>query len=137
MPVMPPAPEEETEEEAEQRRAEHEQRRKEYEAEQERRAEERRQEMERQEQEYEAEQARREELRQAREATYNRILENAPASFNAAQLRVLLRAIVNLDPYTFADDLAEEISAEKSMSPTTAAPKRYCCRPSTAPEMTS
>ena len=73
--------------------------------------------MERQEQEYEAEQARREELRQAREATYNRILENAPASFSAAQLRVLLRAIVNLDPYTFADDLAEEISAEEEHEP--------------------
>ena len=116
-PEMPPAPEHETDEEAEQRRAEHEQRRKEYEAEQERRAEERRQEMERQEQEYEAEQARREELRQAREATYNRILENAPATLSAAQLRVLLRAIVNLDPYTFADDLAEEISAEQENEP--------------------
>ena len=112
-PVMPPAPEAETDEEAEQRRAEHEQRRKEYEAEQERKAEERRLEMERQEQEYEAEQARRHEQRQAREATYNRILENAPASFSTAQLRVLLRAIVNLDPYTFADDLAEEMAEEK------------------------
>jgi ParB family chromosome partitioning protein len=117
VPVIPPAPEEETEEAAEQRRAEHEQRRKEYEAEQERRAEERRQEMERQEQEYEAEQAHREELRQAREATYNRILENAPASFTASQLRLLLRAIVNLDPYTLADDLAEEISAEQEQEP--------------------
>ena len=28
------------------------------------------------------------------------------------QLRVLLRAIVNLDPYTFADDLAEDITAD-------------------------
>ena len=30
----------------------------------------------------------------------------------AAQLRVLLRAIVNLDPYTFADDLAEDTADE-------------------------
>ena len=112
-PAMPPTLEAETDEEAEQRRAEHEQRRKEYEAPQERKAEERRQEMERQEQEYEAEQARRHEQRQAREATYNRILENAPASFSTAQLRVLLRAIVNLDPYTFVDDLAEEMAEEK------------------------
>ena len=111
-PTMPSAPKAETDEEAKQRRAEHEQRRSEYEAEQERRAEERRLEQEREAQEYEAEQARRHELRQAREATYNRILENAPATFSAAQLRVLLRAIVNLDPYTFADDLAEDISAE-------------------------
>ena len=116
-PVMAPAPEEGTEEEAEQRRAEPEQRRKEPEAEQERRAEERRREIERQEQEYEAEQARREELRQGREATYNRIFENAPATLSAAQLRVLLRAIVNLDPYAFADDLAEEISAEQENEP--------------------
>ena len=33
-------------------------------------------------------------------------------TFTAAQLRVLLRAIVNLDPYTFADDLAEDIADE-------------------------
>ena len=113
-PEMPPAPEVETDEEAEQRRAEHELRRKDYEAEQERKAGERRQEMERQQQEYEAEQARRHEQRQAREAAYNRILENAPAAtLSAAQLRVLLRAIVNLDPYTFADDLAEEMAEVK------------------------
>ena len=108
-PVIPPSTEPETEEEAEQRRAEHE-RQEEYEAEQERKAEAWRQEQERREQEYEAEQARRHELRQAREATYNRILENAPAAFSQAQLRVWLRAIINLDPYTFADDLAEEIA---------------------------
>ena len=89
-PVMTPAPEVETDEEAEQRRADHEQRRKEY----------------------EAEQVRKQELRQAREATYHRILANAPATVTAAQLRVVLRALVNLDPFTFADDLAEEITAE-------------------------
>ena len=111
-PVMPPAPPTETEEEAEARRHQHEQQRKEYEAEQERRAEEHRQQQERQEQEYEAEQARREEQRTARAATFERILENAPETVNAAQLRVLLRAIVNLDPYTFADDLAEDIADE-------------------------
>jgi ParB family chromosome partitioning protein len=32
--------------------------------------------------------------------------------FIAPQLRVILRALVNLDPYTFADDLAEDMSDE-------------------------
>ncbi len=111
-PVMPPAQPTETEEEAEARRQQHEQQRKEYQEEQERRAEQHRQQQERQEQEYEAEQARREEERKARTATFEHILENAPETLDAAQLRVLLRAIVNLDPYTFADDLAEEIADE-------------------------
>lgn len=35
-----------------------------------------------------------------------------PATFTSTQLRVLLRAFVNLDPYTFADDLAEGIAAD-------------------------
>jgi ParB family chromosome partitioning protein len=115
-PVTPPAPPAETEEEAEARRQQHEQQRKEYEAQQERRAEEFREQQEREEQEYEAEQARREEQRKARAATFERILENAPENLNAAQLRVLLRAIVNLDPYTFADDLAEDIADENDRS---------------------
>ena len=111
-PTMPPAPEAETDEEAEERKQQHEQEQKEYEAEQERRAEAFREQREREEQEYEAEQASREEQRKARSATFERILENAPESFTVTQLRVLLRAIVNLDPYTFADDLAEDIAAD-------------------------
>jgi len=107
-----PAPEQETEEEAEERKQQYEQQQRQYADMQERRAEERRQEEERREQEYEAEQARREELRQARKATFERILANAPETFSAAQLRTLLRALVNLDPYTFADDIAEEIASE-------------------------
>ena len=109
-PVMPPGAPAETEEEAEARRQQHEQQRKEYKAEQERRAEERRQQQEREEELYEAEQVKRDEQRKARAATFERILENAPETLNAAQLRVLLRAIVDLDPYTFADDLAEDIA---------------------------
>ena len=108
---MPPTPEAETDEQTEERKQQHEQEREEYEAEQERRADAFREQREREEQEYEAEQARREEQRKARAATFERILENAPESFTAVQLRVLLRAIVNLDPYTFADDLAEDIAA--------------------------
>ena len=109
-PVMQPEAPAETEEEAEARRQQHEQQRKQYEAEQERRAEERRQQQEREEEEYQAEQERRDEQRKVRVATFERILENAPETLNATQLRVLLRAIVNLDPYTFADDLAEDIA---------------------------
>jgi len=109
---MQPAPEQETDEEAEERKQQYEQQQSEYREMQERRAEERRQEEEQREQEYEAEQARREELRQTRQATFERILANAPANFSAAQLRMLLRAFVNLDPYTFADDVAEEIAGE-------------------------
>ena len=36
----------------------------------------------------------------------------APVNLTANQLRVVLRAIANLDPYTFADDLAEDIADE-------------------------
>ena len=111
-PVMPPVTEEETEEEAAQRKAEHEQRRREYEGEQERKAEEQRLEEEREQQEYEAEQARREEVRKQREATFERLVLNAPKSFTAVQLRVLLRALVNVDPYTFTEDVAEDLPEE-------------------------
>jgi len=111
-PTMAPAPEQETEEEAEEKKQQYQQQQREYGEIQERRAEERRQEEERREQEYEAEQARREELRQTRRATFEPILANAPAAFSAAQLRMLVRALVNLDPYTFADDVAEEIAGE-------------------------
>ena len=115
-PVMPLPAQAETEAEAEQRKQQFQQQRKEFEAEEERKAEERKQqreqEFQRQQEEYEAEQARRDESRKARAATFKRILENAPATLSAAQLRVLLRALVNLDPYTFADDLAEDIAAD-------------------------
>jgi ParB family chromosome partitioning protein len=105
-PVMSPAPEAETEEEAEVREAEYEERRKEYEAEQKRKEEERKQEFERQQKEYEAEQSRREKQRKARLATFDRILASAPPVFSAVQLRVFLAALVNLDPYDFAEDVA-------------------------------
>jgi ParB family chromosome partitioning protein len=111
-PVMPPRPEAETEEQAEERTQQHEQQRREHDAEQERRAQQFQQETEQREQEYEAEQARKEEQRKSRAATFERILENAPSSFTPPQLRVLLRALVNLDPYTFADNLAEEVAGE-------------------------
>jgi ParB family chromosome partitioning protein len=103
-PAMPPAPEQETEEEAAQRNAEHEQRLADYKAEQERKEEERKAEFERQQKEYEAEQARRDKQRKARTAAFERILENAPATLNASQLRVFLRLLVQIDPYSYLDD---------------------------------
>ena len=104
-PTMPPAPEEETEKEAAQRKAEHEQRMAEYEAEQQRREEERKAEYERQQKEYEAEQARREKLRKPRAATFERIIDHAPASFSPAQMRFFLRLVIQLD-YSFLEDVA-------------------------------
>ena len=105
-PIMAPAAAQETEEEAAQREAEHEERMAEYRAEQERKEEERKAELERQQKEYEVEQARRTETRNARQAAFERILSNVPATFTASQLRVFLRALVNLDPYDFAEDVA-------------------------------
>ena len=107
IPTMAPAPEIETEEEAAEREAAFERQRAVYEEERQRREEERKEQFEREQAEIETEQNRRAEIIKGREATFERILENAPATLNAAQLRVLLRALVNLDPYTFADNLAE------------------------------
>jgi ParB family chromosome partitioning protein len=104
-PAMAPAPEAETEEEAAEREAEHEQRMAEYKAEQERKEEERKAEFERRQKEYEAEQARREKLSKARIATFERIIEEVPASFNAAQMRVFLRLLIHLD-YSFLEEVA-------------------------------
>ncbi len=104
-PTMAPAHEAETEEQAAQREAEHEQRMAEYQAEQERREEERKAEFDRQQKEYEAEQARRDKQRKARVATFERIIEEAPASFSPAQLRVFLRLLIHLD-YSFLEEVA-------------------------------
>ncbi len=111
--VIEPEHEEEAEEgtEAEEPGSETQQR-KEYEQEQERKAEARRQELARRQQEYEAEQARREQLRKARAAQFDRILAHAPATFNAAQFRVFLRALIQLDPYTLIDDLADHFAGD-------------------------
>ena len=111
-PTMAPAPEVETEEEAEERQRNYEQQRKEYQEEQERRAEARRQEEERQQQENEAERERRVKLQKARLARFERILDTAPAMFSSDQLRAFLRLLVNLDPYTFTDDVAEHFAIE-------------------------
>jgi ParB family chromosome partitioning protein len=119
-PTMAPAPEAETEEEAAERQAEYEQRRAEHEEEQQRREEERKQQFEREQAEHEAEQVRRDEMRKSREATFERIVANAPNAFSPGQLRVLLRAIVNLDPYTFADDLADDLAGDNENEQRTA-----------------
>jgi ParB family chromosome partitioning protein len=119
-PTMAPAPAVETEEEAAERHSEFEQRRAEHVEEQQRREENRKEQFEREQAEHEAEQTRRDQLRKCREATFERIIANAPSAFTPAQLRVLLRAIVNLDPYTFADDLADDLAGENEKEQRTA-----------------
>ena len=81
----------------------------EYEAEQ-KRKEERKAEWDRQQKEYEAEQARREKQRKARDATFERVIEQAPATFSPAQLRVFLRLVVHLD-YSFLEDVAAHFAS--------------------------
>jgi ParB family transcriptional regulator, chromosome partitioning protein len=56
--------------------------------------------------EHEKEQARRTRLLKRRADSFNRILDNAPATFTAPQLRVLLRALIHMDPNQFTDDVA-------------------------------
>jgi ParB family chromosome partitioning protein len=109
VPTMAPPPAVETEEEAAQREAEHQQRMAEYEGEQERREEERKAEFERQQKEYEAEQARRDKQRKARVATFERIIEQAPVSFSPAQMRVFLRLLIHLD-YSFLEEVANHFA---------------------------
>ena len=109
VPTMAPAPDIETEEEAAQREAEHEQRMAEYKAEQERKEEERKADFERQQEEYEAGQARRDKQRKARVATFERIIEQAPASFDPAQMRVFLRLLIHLD-YSFLEEVANHFA---------------------------
>jgi ParB family chromosome partitioning protein len=109
--VTEPAREDQSED-AEEADHEDQQRNREYEQEQERKTEARRQEPARRQQEYEAEQARRDEERKARAAQFDRILAHAPATFTAAQLRVFLRALIYLDPYTLIDDLAAHFAVD-------------------------
>lgn len=114
VPTMAPAPEAETGAEAAKRQADFEQRRAEYEEERQRREEERKQQFEQEQAEHEVDRNRRAETLKAREATFNRILGSAPQLFTAAQLRVFLRALVNLDPYTFTDDVAEHFAGDEN-----------------------
>ena len=55
---------------------------------------------------HEKEQARRKRLMKQRAETLDHILDSAPATFTAPQLRVLIRALIHIDSYHFADDVA-------------------------------
>ena len=112
-PAIKPPIGEESEEEAAERKAEYKQQQAEYRADQERRRLEREAEDERQEKEAEARRERRDELQKKRTATFERIVKNAPLAFNADQLRMLLRALVNLNPYSLANDLAIELDDDE------------------------
>jgi ParB family chromosome partitioning protein len=113
-PVMLDATAQETEEEAAQRKAEHEQRLAEYQSEQQRKEEERKAEFERQQKEYEAEQTRLEKQRKARVSTFERIIEQAPASFSPEQMRVFLRMLVNINAYDFLEEPAAYFSTDEN-----------------------
>jgi ParB family chromosome partitioning protein len=106
-PVMEPAAPQETEEEAQARQAEYEQRRREYEAERERQHQECKAEEERQQEQYEAEQKNRDKEYKARVATLERIVEEAPVAFDAAQLRLFVELLLHLSPYGLFEEVAE------------------------------
>jgi ParB family chromosome partitioning protein len=110
-PVMAEAFEEETEEQAAQRKAEHEQRMVEYQVEQRRKEGERKAEFERQQREIEAEQARREKQCKARAATFERIIEEAPTTLSAEQLRMFLRLMVESMAYQFLEEAASQFAS--------------------------
>jgi ParB family chromosome partitioning protein len=61
---------------------------------------------------HEKEQARRRRLEKDRAETFSRILENVPATFNAPQLRVLLRAFITCDLYGQSDVVAKHYAGE-------------------------
>jgi ParB family chromosome partitioning protein len=109
-PTMSPAPEQETEEETAQRKAEHDQRMAEYKAEQERKEQERKVEFERQQKESEVEIKRREKQHKARLATLEGIIDRASATMNAPQLRVMVELLLNLSPYGLFEDAAEHFA---------------------------
>jgi ParB family chromosome partitioning protein len=111
-PVMEEAPEDETEEEAEERRAEFQRRRAEHEAEVQRREEERQAEERRTHQERAAELERRQEILKARNATLERLVEQAPEVLSAAQLRTFLRMLIRLDSYSFLEEVASHFAGD-------------------------
>jgi len=55
-------------------------------------------------------------LLKTRYAAFDRILENAPVTFTAAQFRVFLRALVTTDPYSFGDDVATFLAGDEDYS---------------------
>ena len=81
---------------------------------------------ERQQKEFEAEQKRREKLNKARIATFDRIQDNAPAMFTAAQLRTFLRLLVHIAPYSFLEEVASHFVENDEKCP--ANRRRYRAR---------
>jgi ParB family transcriptional regulator, chromosome partitioning protein len=64
--------------------------------------------------EHEKEQARRTRLLKRRADSFNRILDHAPVTFTAPQLRVILRALIHIDPYQFTDDVAAHFATDEN-----------------------
>ena len=49
-----------------------------------------------------------------RVATFERIIEEAPATFNPDQLRMFLRLLVNVNPYDFLEEAAAHFSTDEN-----------------------
>jgi len=111
-PIIEPPTEEETEEEAQEREAENQRRREEYQAEEDRKAAERKAKAERQQREYEAETQRRIAEHNARLATLERIVDHAPAIFDAVQLRLFVELLLDLPPYGVFEEVAEHFAGD-------------------------
>ena len=58
----------------------------------------------------EAEQVKREKQRKARVSTYERIIDQAPATMSAAQMRVFLRLLVHIEAHSFLEDVASHFA---------------------------
>ena len=127
-----PPPEAETEEEAAERQAEFERQRAEYEEERQRREEERKQQFEREQAEIEAEHNRRAEILKGRQATFDRILENAPPCSMQHNLVCCSAPSSTLTP-TPSPTIWPRTS-QRTTRTNNAAPKRYCFPPSTRPQ---
>lgn len=112
-PVMAKPEQEETEEQAAERVAAYEQEKQQHEEEARQREEERKAEFDRQQKEYEAAAAKREKVQKARTAAFERIVNEAPAVFTAAQLRAFLKLVVQVDSYNFLEEVANHFATDE------------------------
>lgn len=112
-PVMAEPEPEDTEQQKAERIAAYEQEKKRHEDEARHREEERKADFDRQQKEYAAEQEKRDRLLKARRTTFERIVEHAPETFRAAQLRLFLRLVVSADAYNFLEEVANHFATDE------------------------
>lgn len=112
-PVMAEPEPEETEEQEAERIAAYEQDKQRHEEEARQREEERKAEFDRQQKEYEAQTAKSEKVQKARNAAFERIVNEAPAVFTATQLRAFLKLLVQVDSYNFLEEVANYFAKDE------------------------